>query len=50
MCQYMNTYKLQKGSKTLHPILVPLRVRTQIGPDLTGPLKEINGYMYIATF
>ena len=35
-----------KGQKTLHPILVPLKVWSQIDIDLFGPLKE-DSYRYI---
>ena len=47
--KHVNTTKLQKGQKTLHPIPLPVKVWSQIGIDLLGPLKAIDGYKYIVT-
>ena len=49
MCAGMWTHKLQRGNKTVHAILVPLKVWIQICIELIGPLKEIDSYGYIAT-
>ena len=49
LCQHVITYKNIRVRKTLHPILVPLKVSSQIGIDLIGPLKESDGYRYIVT-
>ena len=49
VCHCMNTYKLQMGYVTLNSIPVPLKVWSQIGIDLIGPLKEIYSYKYIVT-
>ena len=48
-CQHMNTTKLQEGQENLHPIPVPLKVWTQTGFDLPGPLKGNDAYKYIVT-
>ena len=42
-------YQTTKGSETLHPIPVPVKAWSQIGIDLFGPLKEIDGHRYIVT-
>ena len=43
LCHHVNTMKLQKGHETLYPIPVPLKVGSQNGIDLLGPLKETDG-------
>ena len=35
--------------QTLHPILVPLKMWSQIGIDLIAPLKECDSYKCIVT-
>ena len=47
MCQNINTYKLQEGNKTLHPIPIHLKVLIKNGTDFIGLLKEIESYKYI---
>ena len=48
VCQHVSTYKLKMVMR-IYPILVPLKVWSQIGNDLIGPTKETDGYGYTVT-
>ena len=49
VCQHMNTYQLQKGHEPLHPILILIKVSSQIENDLLDSVKETYGCRYIVT-
>ena len=42
-------YQTTKKQKSLHSILVPPQVCSQIGINKLGQLKEIDGYKYVVT-
>ena len=47
--QFVNTFELQKGNETQHPMPAPFKVCSQIGIDVIYTLTEIEGYQYIVT-